>query len=76
MREQPPLRAPSCADGGHRLICREAVCYSQRERHAQRAGARIVCPAKTFRWGGYAGWFADPDGHLWEIVFNPRPFMD
>ncbi len=43
---------------------------------AQSAGARIVCPAKTFRWGGYAGWFADPDGHLWEIVFNPRPFME
>ena len=30
-------------------------------------------PAKTF-WGGYSGYFADPDGHLWEIAFNP--FMD
>jgi catechol 2,3-dioxygenase-like lactoylglutathione lyase family enzyme len=37
---------------------------------AERAGATIVKPAgKTF-WGGYAGYFADPDGHLWEIVFN------
>jgi catechol 2,3-dioxygenase-like lactoylglutathione lyase family enzyme len=36
------------------------------------AGATIVKPAgKTF-WGGYAGYFADPDGHLWEIVFNPN----
>ena len=25
--------------------------------------------------GGYTGWFADPDGHLWEIVYNPRPFI-
>jgi catechol 2,3-dioxygenase-like lactoylglutathione lyase family enzyme len=35
------------------------------------AGARLVKPAgKTF-WGGYAGYFQDPDGHLWEVVFNP-----
>lgn len=35
------------------------------------AGARIVKPAgKTF-WGGYAGYFQDPDGHLWEVVWNP-----
>lgn len=38
---------------------------------AERAGATIVKPPiKTF-WGGYAGYFADPDGHLWEVVFNP-----
>ena len=39
---------------------------------AQRAGATILRPAgKTF-WGGYSGYFADPDGHLWEIVHNPN----
>lgn len=38
---------------------------------AKRAGAKIIKPAgKTF-WGGYAGYFQDPDGHLWEIVWNP-----
>ena len=38
---------------------------------AAQAGAKIVKPAgKTF-WGGYAGYFADPDGHLWEVAFNP-----
>lgn len=38
---------------------------------AARAGARVVKPAgKTF-WGGYAGYFQDPDGHLWEVVWNP-----
>lgn len=42
---------------------------------AEAAGARVVCAAKAFAWGGYAGWFADPDGHLWEIVYNPRPFI-
>jgi catechol 2,3-dioxygenase-like lactoylglutathione lyase family enzyme len=38
---------------------------------AKRAGARIVKPAgKTF-WGGYAGYFQDPDDHLWEVAWNP-----
>ncbi len=39
---------------------------------AERAGAIIVKPAgKTF-WGGYAGYFQDPDQHLWEVVWNPE----
>lgn len=38
---------------------------------AERAGARIVKPAQATFYGGFAGWFQDPDGHLWEIAFNP-----
>lgn len=38
---------------------------------AMRAGARIVKPAQQTFWGGYAGYFQDPDGHLWEIAWNP-----
>jgi catechol 2,3-dioxygenase-like lactoylglutathione lyase family enzyme len=38
---------------------------------AERAGARVVKPAATTFYGGYAGYFQDPDGHLWEIAFNP-----
>ncbi len=38
---------------------------------AERAGATIVKRAQKTFWGGYAGYFADPDGHLWEIAFNP-----
>jgi uncharacterized glyoxalase superfamily protein PhnB len=39
---------------------------------AREAGAKIVKNAgKTF-FGGYAGYFADPDGHLWEVVWNPQ----
>ena len=34
-------------------------------------GARIVKPAERLEWGGYSGYFADPDGHLWELCFNP-----
>ena len=38
---------------------------------AQKAGARIVKPAHQAIWGGYTGLFADPDGHVWEIAWNP-----
>jgi uncharacterized protein len=38
---------------------------------AEAAGARIIKPATGTFWGGYAGYFADPDGHLWEIAHNP-----
>ena len=34
-------------------------------------GGRIVKPAERLSWGGYSGYFADPDGHLWEIAFAP-----
>ena len=34
-------------------------------------GGRIVKPAERTPWGGYSGYFADPDGHLWEIAFAP-----
>jgi catechol 2,3-dioxygenase-like lactoylglutathione lyase family enzyme len=38
---------------------------------AKAAGARIVKVAQKTFWGGYAGYFEDPDGHLWEIAYNP-----
>ena len=38
---------------------------------AGRAGGEIVKPAQDTFYGGYAGYFQDPDGHLWEVVFNP-----
>ena len=38
---------------------------------AARAGATIVKAAGTTFWGGYAGYFQDPDGHLWEVAWNP-----
>lgn len=34
-------------------------------------GARMVKPAQKVFWGGYSGYFADPEGHLWEVAFNP-----
>jgi uncharacterized protein len=34
-------------------------------------GGRVVKPATRAEWGGYSGYFADPDGHLWEIAYAP-----
>lgn len=39
---------------------------------AKSAGAVIVKPAHDTFWGGYSGYFQDPDGHLWEVVWNPE----
>ena len=35
------------------------------------AGAKIVKPVQKASWGGYHGYFEDPDGHLWEVAHNP-----
>ena len=62
-------RSPTECTIGHNVGSKEEVDAVMAQ--ATRAGAKIVKPAgKTF-WGGYAGYFQDPDGHLWEIVWNP-----
>ena len=54
---------------GHNVDSREAVNTVMQQ--ATDAGARIVKPAQDTFYGGYAGYFQDPDGHVWEVVFNP-----
>lgn len=54
---------------GHNVGSPEAVDAVMVE--AAAAGARIVKPAADTFWGGYAGYFQDPDDHLWEVVWNP-----
>jgi catechol 2,3-dioxygenase-like lactoylglutathione lyase family enzyme len=54
---------------GHNVTSAEAVDAVMAA--ASRAGARVVKPAGRTFWGGYAGYFQDPDGHLWEVVWNP-----
>lgn len=39
---------------------------------AVRCGATLKKPAEEVFWGGYSGYFADPDGHLWEMAYNPH----
>ena len=43
---------------------------------AEDCGAEIKKPAERVFWGGYSGYFADPDGHLWEVAFNPHSPLD
>ena len=39
---------------------------------AVRAGATVAKQPEKVFWGGYSGYFKDPDGHLWEVVYNPH----
>jgi uncharacterized protein len=39
---------------------------------AERAGGRVLTPATEVFWGGYVGYFADTEGHLWEVAHNPK----
>ena len=55
---------------GHNVGSRDEVDDVMEQ--ARRAGAMIVKPAVDTFWGGYAGYFQDPDGHLWEIAWNPQ----
>lgn len=43
---------------------------------AKQAGGKIEKPAQETFWGGYAGYFSDPDGHLWEVAWGAFPFND
>ena len=55
---------------GHNVSSREEVDAVMEQ--ARNAGATIVEEAQDTFWGGYAGYFQDPDGHLWEIAWNPQ----
>jgi catechol 2,3-dioxygenase-like lactoylglutathione lyase family enzyme len=55
---------------GHNVSSRKEVDAVMEQ--AAHAGAQIIKPAGNTFWGGYAGYFQDPDGHLWEIAWNPQ----
>jgi catechol 2,3-dioxygenase-like lactoylglutathione lyase family enzyme len=55
---------------GHLVSSRDQVDAIMEQ--AKRAGAKIVKPPQDAFWGGYHGYFQDPDGHLWEIAWNPK----
>jgi len=65
------VSAPSATDFtiGHNVSSRDEVDVVMEQ--ARRAGATIVKAAQTTFYGGYAGYFKDPDQHLWEVVWNP-----
>jgi len=66
-----PIQGPSATDFtiGHNVSSKQEVDAVMAQAH--RAGAKLVKPALDTFWGGYAGYFQDPDGHLWEVAWNP-----
>ena len=66
-----PMQAPSAVEFsiGHNVSSEQEVDSVMRQ--AAQAGAKIGKPAQLTFYGGYAGYFQDPDGHLWEVAFNP-----
>lgn len=66
-------KTPPCPTGftiGHNVARKDEVDEVMEQ--ARRAGATILKPAQDTFWGGYAGYFQDPDGHVWEVVWNPE----
>jgi catechol 2,3-dioxygenase-like lactoylglutathione lyase family enzyme len=70
--QSPP--SPTEFTLGHNVSSKEEVDAVMEQ--ARRAGAKIVKPAHDTFWGGYAGYFQDPDGHVWEIAWNPQLRLD
>lgn len=62
-------RSPTEFSIGHNVRSTEEVDAIMKQ--AAAGGANIVKPARKTFWGGYAGYLQDPDGHLWEIAWNP-----
>ncbi|HEY4713869.1 MAG TPA: VOC family protein [Aquirhabdus sp.] len=67
-----PLDKPSATELslGHNVDSKAEVDALMEQ--VKQAGAVIVKPAQDTFWGGYSGYFQDPDQHLWEVVWNPQ----
>jgi len=70
----PAGSTPPAVALGHNVSSRAEVDAVMRQ--AADSGAVVVKPAQDTFWGGYAGYFRDPDGHLWEVVWNPNLLPD
>jgi uncharacterized protein len=71
---EPTPRSPTEFSIGHNVSSEAEVNDVMAQ--AEKAGARITMPARKTFWGGYAGYFQDPDGHLWEVLHNPAFLPD
>lgn len=79
LAEDVGIEARPPADPGRRFTgITFGHCVRKRElvdeilKQALAAGGKIVKPAKEASWGGYSGYFADPDGYLWEVAYSDR----
>ena len=67
-----PVDPPSAAEFSIGHIVKSKQDVDAVINQAKKAGATITDPARDRFWGGYSGYFQDPDGHLWEIAWNPQ----
>lgn len=77
MRAEAAVDAPSavpCITLSHNVGSADEVDRVMAQ--AEAAGAAVVAAPKTQPWGGYTGYFADPDGFRWEIAYNPTWTVD
>jgi len=65
---------PTAFSLGHNVNSKEEV--DEAFSRAVRAGGASVVEPETKVWGGYAGYFHDLDGHLWDVVWNPQLHVD
>ena len=63
-------RSPTEFTLGHNVSSESEVDAVMNQ--AKKAGAVVVKTAQATFWGGYAGYFQDPDGHVWEVAWNPQ----
>jgi uncharacterized protein len=66
----PGASSPTEFTLGHNVSSRAEVDDVMKQ--ARAAGAHILKPAHETFWGGYSGYFQDPDAHAWEVVWNPQ----
>ena len=66
----PPQARLGAVSIGHVVGSKEEVDAIVRQ--AEQAGAVVTDPPHDRFWGGYSGYFHDPDGHLWEVAWNPQ----
>jgi catechol 2,3-dioxygenase-like lactoylglutathione lyase family enzyme len=66
----PDTKSPIEFTIGHNVNSKSEVDTVMNQ--SKLAGAVIVKPAHDTFWGGYSGYFQDPDGHLWEVAWNPQ----
>jgi uncharacterized glyoxalase superfamily protein PhnB len=84
LAEDAGVEDPRVEAGAARGFSGIALAYNTRSRdevaellaRAERAGGRVTQPARDVFWGGHNGYFTDPDGHLWEVAWNPGWAID
>ena len=70
----PDGKGFSCFTLAHNVKTRDEVDAVLEQ--AQSSGATIIKPAEDKEWGGYSGYFSDPDGYYWEVAWNPHFWID